>query len=280
MSASADNQEKSKIMAKYAVIPDCAEARQESLSLLRKTCTEHGFVASLTDQVNYRRVWARDSVITGLGALLAEDAALIKTLRSSLETLVRCQSPEGHIPSNVKVSDAGEIEAVSFGGLSGRVYAIPWFVIGVCNYAHAANDWSFAEKLKLRMESALNLLPIWKYNRRGLVYVPQGGDWADEYVLMSMFFCRRFCDSGLLSAIGLFFVIPRLTSRQNGCVNYCRLITGPKRRSWKIDWFIIRRPLWILQLAALRQNFFSQHYRRQVMIDTLISSAIRRRLNR
>jgi hypothetical protein len=120
--------------------------------------------------------------VCGLAGLLAGDAAITDALRATLETLAGAQGPDGQIPSNVQVAD-GQVQEVSYGGLCGRVDALPWFVIGVCNLAHTTGDVAFAGRMRPALRRALDLLTTWEYNRRGLVYVPEGGDWADEYML-------------------------------------------------------------------------------------------------
>ena len=159
------------------------EGFKRALQLLRRATTPSGILASVSEVSNYRRIWARDGVICGLAGLVAGDAEVTSGLRASLETLARCQAPEGQIPSNVEVDSDGQVRDVSYGGLAGRVDTLPWFVIGVCNYARLTGDQAFAERMAPAMQKALDLLTIWEFNRRGLVYVPQGGDWADEYTL-------------------------------------------------------------------------------------------------
>jgi hypothetical protein len=153
-----------------------------ALALLRRCTTDDGIVASPTDERNYRRVWARDSVMCGLAGLAAGDDEITEGLRNTLDLLVTAQGPEGQIPSNVSMRD-GRIVGVSYGGLAGRVDTIPWFVIGLSHYVHATGDEAFGEKHALAAREALQLLAAWEFNARSLVYVPMGGDWADEYVL-------------------------------------------------------------------------------------------------
>ncbi|MBK7466490.1 MAG: hypothetical protein IPJ43_06555 [Saprospiraceae bacterium] len=39
----------------------------------------------------------------------------------------------------------------------------------------------YFELLKPAIYKCLNVLEIWEYNSRGLIYTPLGGNWADEY---------------------------------------------------------------------------------------------------
>lgn len=152
----------------------------KSLELLHKVSSANGFLASLDDSSNYKRVWARDGVICGLAALASGDEKLINTFRITLETLANNQHEIGTIPSNVMINE--KTTEVSYGGLAGRVDAVTWFVIGVCQYAIHTNDHSFLEKHEVKIEKALELLEAWEFNNKHLIYVPLSGNWADEYI--------------------------------------------------------------------------------------------------
>ena len=152
----------------------------KSIELLHNVASPYGFVASAENTSNYKRVWARDGVICGLAALASNDKTLIATFKKTLETLAENQHKIGTIPSNVLVTD--EKTEVSYGGLAGRVDAVTWFVIGVCQYAFHQNDPSFVEKYESHIEKALLLLDAWEFNNKHLVYVPLSGNWADEYI--------------------------------------------------------------------------------------------------
>ena len=155
----------------------------DALSLLHRSLTPAGFVASPEERTNYRRVWARDGVICGLAGLASGDTDLTDGLRRTLQTLADHLGPDGQVASNVRVGLSGETEAVSYGGLAGRVDAGPWFVLGTALYARLTDDRAFAVRMAPVVGGVLRLLRAWEFNARGLVYVPQSGDWADEYDL-------------------------------------------------------------------------------------------------
>jgi len=148
--------------------------------ILQNASTNQGFLASANDIVNYKRVWARDGVITGLAALLDGDETLVATFKNTLLTLANHQHVLGNIPSNVFFNEKN-IE-VSFGGLAGRVDTISWFLIGIHNYAYITNDDSLLTQLKPNIEKGLWLLEAWEFNGNDLLYVPRSGNWADEYI--------------------------------------------------------------------------------------------------
>lgn len=151
-----------------------------SIALLHRVATPHGFLASAEDTSNYQRVWARDGVICGLAALASKDTNLIITFKHTLETLAEYQHEIGTIPSNVLINGS-QIE-VSYGGLAGRVDAVTWFIIGICQYGFHQKDTAFVEKFMPQIEKCLQLLTAWEFNNKQLIYVPLSGNWADEYI--------------------------------------------------------------------------------------------------
>lgn len=152
----------------------------KAIELLQQVSTEAGFLASAENTSNYQRVWARDGVICGLAALASGDEKLIETFKNTLETLANNQHDLGTIPSNVLVSE--NKNDVSYGGLAGRVDAVTWFIIGVCQYGYYKKNHQFVEKYKPQLEKCFHLLDTWEFNNKHLVYVPLSGNWADEYI--------------------------------------------------------------------------------------------------
>ena len=153
---------------------------KKAIELLQKCSSSDGFLASAQNTSNYKRVWARDGVICGLAALASGDEKLIHTFEKTLETLANNQHKNGTIPSNVLVTE-NETQ-VSYGGLAGRVDAVTWFVIGICQFAFYKNDNSIILKYESNIQKCLQLLEAWEFNNQHLVYVPLSGNWADEYI--------------------------------------------------------------------------------------------------
>jgi len=155
-----------------------AEGYRQAIQLLHVCSTEEGFIASRTERDNYHRVWARDGIIVGLAALMSQDPDLINTFRCTLLTLTKHQGPHGEIPSNVDTV----ADRISYGGTTGRIDADLWYVIGCGQYWRATGDDDFLEQVLPALEKVRFLLGAWEFNNRGLLYVPQTGDWADEYI--------------------------------------------------------------------------------------------------
>lgn len=152
----------------------------KAINLLHEVSSPSGFLASAENTSNYKRVWARDGVICGLAALASGDEKLIETFKNTIETLAQSQHNIGTIPSNVLIINEGK--EISYGGLAGRVDAVTWFIIGVCQYAYYKSDVSFLSKYNSEIEKCFELLDSWEYNNKHLLYVPLSGNWADEYI--------------------------------------------------------------------------------------------------
>ncbi|WP_047548196.1 hypothetical protein [Psychroserpens sp. Hel_I_66] len=157
-----------------------SEAYKKSIDLLFKCSSSEGFLASAQDISNYKRVWARDGVICGLAALASQDEELISTFKKTLETLSNHQHEVGTVPSNVGFQN-NSVD-VSYGGLAGRVDAVTWYIIGICQYAYNQSKPEFVEKYKTNINKCISLLDAWEFNNKHLLYVPLSGNWADEYI--------------------------------------------------------------------------------------------------
>ncbi|NIR31876.1 MAG: glycogen debranching protein [Gammaproteobacteria bacterium] len=154
------------------------EGDERARALLRECASRDGFLASPTSRDNYRRIWARDGCIMGLAALQSAEPELVFAFRRTLETLADHQGPHGETPSNVDTVSG----RVSYGGTTGRIDADLWFIIGCGQYWRRTQDETFLERMAGVLERVQFLLGAWELNARGLIYVPQAGDWADEYL--------------------------------------------------------------------------------------------------
>lgn len=152
------------------------EGYTKALELLTQAITPSGFVASPREKDNYKRVWTRDGVVIGIAALLSDDTRLISCFRDTLITLFNHQHPIGFMPSNVTAAGLS-----SYGGTVGRADNPSWAVIGLCLYSLHTGDTGPALSFLPRVEKCFHVMDVWEYNGKHLIYVPQSGDWADEY---------------------------------------------------------------------------------------------------
>ncbi|MEM7085058.1 MAG: glycoside hydrolase 100 family protein [Bacteroidota bacterium] len=157
---------------------DFQKLYDDSVHLLHGLTTPDGILASTVEADNYKRIWARDSIICGLAGLMIKDTVLIEGLKNSLLTLAKTQHELGMIPSNVLPTNHSD---VSFGSLAGRVDAHTWFIVGCCNYYLETQDTESWMQLKPAVEKCRTLLKISEFNDKGWIYTPLSGNWADEY---------------------------------------------------------------------------------------------------
>jgi len=151
---------------------------EKALEVLKEHSTEYGFLASSAEKHNYKRVWSRDGVVQGLASLMSEDKELIEVFKKNLFTLKKFQDNTGRIPSNVDVKK----KDISYGTLVGKIDATLWYIIGVGQYFKHTCDKIFLKDFIDSLDSAIKYLYCVELNGKGLLFIPTGGDWADEYI--------------------------------------------------------------------------------------------------
>jgi glycogen debranching enzyme len=144
-------------------------AREKAREVLKRECSSLGLMAS---PEGYPHVWARDSVITSLGAILTpghEDC-----LRTSLHTLAGQQSELGAIPNNVSVA-TGRLDHTNAGSVDSNL----WYIVGHYVNHRMTGDTDFLRAHWLSLEQALLWLRYQDSNGCGLLEVHEAADWAD-----------------------------------------------------------------------------------------------------
>lgn len=149
----------------------------DALDLLHQLCTSNGILASTIEADNYKRIWARDSIVCGLAGLWIDDSILINGLKNSLLTLAKHQHPLGMIPSNVDPKN----NKISYGSLIGRIDASTWFIVGASSYFKKTEDSNTWNILLPAIEKCRQYLQAAEHNAKGWLYTPLSGNWADEY---------------------------------------------------------------------------------------------------
>ena len=161
------------------LVKDPTALHDAARTLLSSLSGSHGIRASLSSSANYGGVFTRDAVMAGIAGLLLEDSTVTTALARTLAHLRDRQGREGQIASNYVLRD-GQLARVSFGSLVPRLDAPLWYLIGVGVAARArVLD---PEPFKQSARAVVSMLDALEYNGRHLIYVPVGGDWADEYV--------------------------------------------------------------------------------------------------
>jgi len=145
----------------------------------------------------YRQVWARDSMIGGLGLLLCDDPEGRAIHRRSLETLRRYQSPLGKIPHNVGLANVEDPALVASGGRlgggaegeqvvkdtshAGVIDSNLWYILGHAFDWQATGDTAYLREAWPSLQAALLWLRYQDVNECGLLEAHESMDWADLF---------------------------------------------------------------------------------------------------
>ena len=180
--------------------------------LLRKACTPWGIKASLVELDNYNAIFTRDAVMAGIAGILLEDEVIIKGLKNTLEQLKIRQGEQGQIASNFTIID-GQPDKVSFGTLSPKIDACTWYLMGVALLLRENK----IEKKNFResIEQTINLLDALEFNGKHLIYIPKGGNWADEYVYEGYILYDQVLRAWGLSLLATVFEVPDWAEKAN-----------------------------------------------------------------
>ncbi|MFW6414498.1 MAG: HAD family hydrolase [Verrucomicrobiota bacterium] len=161
-------------------------AYHRALDALRKNITPMGFSAcsladndSLGTDANYRSVWARDGAICVYGTLGLDDQDIAECQRNTLITLLNHVSPNGQIPTNVRI-DSGIPDYSGVGNICSIDSGI-WTVIASFEYVHVTRDLDFLREYSNTLRRAMNWLAAHDGNNDFLLEIPEAGDWTDLF---------------------------------------------------------------------------------------------------
>lgn len=146
----------------------------EQAVLTVEKCMDTAGVKASALAGGYNQVWARDSMITFLGASLIEREAFKDSFKNSLETLARHQTGLGYIPLNV---EAGSEKVYSHN--NGGVDSNAWYIIGHKVLYDRYRDPDFLRKHLDSIKKAVLWLNYQDSNNCGLIEVHEAADWAD-----------------------------------------------------------------------------------------------------
>lgn len=170
------------------------EARQRAEQILLRNGGELGIVGSSRA---YQQVWARDSMIAGLGLWLCRDAEGSAIHQRSLKTLRTFQSALGKIPHNVGFPNIEDPALVALNGrlqLDGTNHAAVadtthagvvdgnlWYILGQYYDFVLGQDAEQLRQAWTSLEQALLWLRYQDVNECGLLEVHEAMDWADLF---------------------------------------------------------------------------------------------------
>ena len=160
-------------------VADAVPRYQDAVTLLNALSGPWGIRASASTHANYGAVFARDAVMAGIAGLLTDSQPMVAGLVHTLGHLRALQGAEGQIASNYLLREE-HAPSVSFGTLVPRLDSPLWYLVGIglAAKAGALDPAPFHDSVR----RVVHLLDALEYNGRHLLYVPVGGNWADEYI--------------------------------------------------------------------------------------------------
>lgn len=150
-------------------------AYKKAIEVLKKCKHDNGFFASGL-KGGYEAVWARDSIITSLGAsLISNDFK--KTIFQSIDILLKNQGEMGQIPNCVGSYNTDRQSDVTFNSIDSSL----WFIIGNFIYAKKFHDKNILKKNKLYLNKTLWWLSAQDPDNLGLLAQQPTNDWQDAF---------------------------------------------------------------------------------------------------
>ena len=160
----------------------------KAVEALYKNISDLGFLAcspadndSKSIDENYNSVWARDGAITILGSLplTGTDEKVRRCQRQTLLTLLIHTSPNGQIPSNVRLATHMP-DYSGVGGISSIDSGL-WLIIAFYAFVHKTQDFDLLREQFDTLQQVMNWLSAHDSNNDGLIEIPEAGDWTDLF---------------------------------------------------------------------------------------------------
>lgn len=151
------------------------EAYHKAIEVLKKSSKSTGLYASGL-KGGYEATWARDSMISTLGASLVGNEFKV-VIKKSLELLAKWQTKNGQIPNCVGSYNLDRKSDKTYNSIDSSL----WFIIGHYVYATAFNDNELLEKHKNNIAHALIWLKYQDPNEDGLLSQQPTMDWMDAF---------------------------------------------------------------------------------------------------
>ena len=162
-----------RMMPPMSTLSLLGDARRRAHAILQRCISPHGFRASGLAE-GYPQIWARDSMITFLGAAATGDPAYVQAGRASLEIMAQHQSRRGLIQLNVH-PESGHVSTENAGAVDANL----WYILGHYLHVKLTHDVEFLRTHWSSIDRALAWLEYQDMNECGLIEVPEAGDWMD-----------------------------------------------------------------------------------------------------
>jgi glycogen debranching enzyme len=250
-------------------------ARDEAEAVLLRNGGELGLLGSSTA---YQQVWARDSMICGLGLLLTRDPEGERIHTRSLETLRRYQSPLGRIPHNVGRANTPDPALIAHGGRlqgedlvidtihAGCVDGALWYIVGHYLRHAVTGDTELLDTAWESLERALLWLRYQDSNECGLIEVHEAMDWADLFVNRYNVLYDNVLYAAAWNAMA---VMAEATGRppdgyRNAARDVCRKVNavlwvGPEEpKDW--EWIAEERREWLYTLRRIETELVERPF--------------------
>jgi glycogen debranching enzyme len=149
-------------------------AEAKAIEVLERCVHDRGLKAAAK---YYPQIWARDSIISALGALTVDDERFVTATQRTLESLAAFQCPEtGRIPNYIPIDQPKPRLPVNEAMDSNL-----WYVIGHGVLFARTEDAAFLQRYYPSIEAAIRWARFMDYNNDGLMECFECADWKDTW---------------------------------------------------------------------------------------------------
>jgi glycogen debranching enzyme len=187
------------------------EASAKALEVLKACAKPQGFFASGLPG-GYEATWARDSMITSLGAALAGEE-FKEPIKKSLELLSRNQSLLGQIPNCVGSYNLDRKSDVTFNSIDSSL----WYAIGFIAYALTFSDKDFYNRYRKNLTMALIWLSYQDPDEVRLLAQQPTMDWQDA-------FPHKY--GYTINSHALYYAVLRLVGKERQAEHMKKIVNG------------------------------------------------------
>lgn len=149
-------------------------AAGHALAVVRTCVHDRGFKAA---SHYYPQIWARDCVITALGALTTGRDEFVVATRHTLESLAEFQCPETGRIANYIPLDQDPVRLPINEAFDSNL----WYVIGHDALLRHTGDRAFAQRSIESLRAAIRWARFMDYNNDGLIECHECADWMDTW---------------------------------------------------------------------------------------------------
>ena len=151
------------------------EAYNKAVKVLERCSKTIGFSASGASG-GYKGLWARDSMVTSLGASLVKEN-FKNVFKKSLESLSKNQSELGQIPNAVGDYNADRKSKITFNTIDSS----SWYIIGQFVYSKSYRDDNLLRRCKRNINKTFLWLKYQDPNEDNLLAQLPTTDWQDAF---------------------------------------------------------------------------------------------------